>query len=82
MQKFKKKNKKIKNNKYILYTKTINMFKVETFNKLNMMTRYHYFTYLNKKNNNKFVQDIFSELIFTDFLYIEFKNNVIKSFKQ
>ena len=82
MQKFKTKNKKVKNDKNILYTKTLNMFKVEAFSKLNMMIRRHYFIYLNKKNKDKFVQDIFSELLFIDFLYIKIKKNVVKSFKQ
>ena len=81
MQKFKIKNKKIKNDKNILYTKMINMFKVEVFNKLNMMIHHHYFVYLNKKNKDKFVQDIFSRFFFIDFLYIEVKKNVVKNFK-
>ena len=71
MQKLKTKNKKAKNDKNILYMKTINMFRIETFNKLNMIVRRHYFVYLNKKNKNKFVQNIFLELLFIDFLYIE-----------
>ena len=58
------------------------MFKAEAFSKFNMMTRRYYLVYLNKKNKDKFVQDIFSELLFIDFLYIEIKKNVVKSFKQ
>ena len=81
VQKLKAKNKKVKDDRNILYTGTINMFKAKAFSKFNMMTRRHYLAYLNKKNKDKFVQDIFSELFFTDSFYIEVKKNVAKSFK-
>ena len=83
MQKLKTKNKKIKNKvkKNIIYTKIVNMFRVEAFSKLNMIIYYYYLVYLNKKNKRTFVQDRFSELLFTNFLYIKIKKNIVKSFK-
>ena len=58
------------------------MFKVEAFSKLNIITRRYYLVYLNKKNKDKFVQDIFSKFHFTDFLYIKVKKNIVKNLKQ
>ena len=65
-----------------VHNNTITKFKSEIFERLNIMARRYYLTYLNKDDKDRSMQKTFSNLLFFNNFYIEIKKDVAKCFKQ